>query len=111
MVYIAIDIGSTYIKSSLLDPACGQISERNRAEVAPRIRQENSLRFEVDMGEILSAVRGILDGYAAGGQKIAGILLSTQMHGFVYTDPQHPEGRYVSWQDARCLEPIDETGK
>lgn len=105
MVYIAIDIGSTYIKSSLLDPACGVISERNRAEVAPRIRQENSLRFEVDMGEILTAVRAILDGYTSRRKDIAGILLSTQMHGFVYSDPACPEEKYISWQDARCLEP------
>lgn len=111
MVYIAIDIGSTYIKSSLLDPVSGQISERNRAEVAPRIRQENPLRFEVDMGEILAAVRAILDGYTAEGRRIAGILLSTQMHGFVYSDPKDLEEKYISWQDARCLEPIDETGQ
>ena len=111
MVYIAIDIGSTYIKSSLLDPDSGIISERNRAEVAPRIRQENSLRFEVEMDAILTAVRAILDGYTAQRRDIAGILLFTQMHGFVYSDPACPEERYISWQDARCLEAADASGR
>lgn len=111
MVYIAIDIGSTYIKSSLLNPDSGVISERNRAEVAPKIQQENSLRYEVDMGRILAAVRGILDGYTSRRRDIAGILLSTQMHGFVYSDSTSSEEKYISWQDARCLEPVDDSGK
>lgn len=111
MVYIAIDIGSTYIKSSLLDPKTGEISCRNRAAVSQKISYENPLRFEVEMGGIMDSVMGILSGYTSVRRDIAGILFSTQQHGFVYTDPAFPGDRYVSWQDARCLEPIDETGE
>ena len=32
---------------------------------------------------------------------LEGVLLSTQMHGFVL------DGVYVSWQDARCLDPLE----
>lgn len=111
MVYIAIDIGSTYIKSSLLDPKTGEISCRNRAAVSQKISYENPLRFEVEMGSIMDSVMEILSGYTRTRSDIAGILLSTQQHGFVYTDPAFPGDRYVSWQDARCLEPIDENGE
>ena len=111
MVYIAIDIGSTYIKSSLLDPKTGEISCRNRAAVSQKISQENPLRFEVEMGSIMDSVMEILSGYTSTRNDLAGLLLSTQQHGFVYSDPAFPGDRYISWQDARCLEPIDESGE
>ena len=111
MVYIAIDIGSTYIKSSLLDPKTGEISCRNRAAVSQKISYENPLRFEVEMSGIMESVMDILSGYTSTRSDIAGILLSTQQHGFVYSDPAHPGDKYISWQDARCLEPIDESGE
>ena len=111
MVYIAIDIGSTYIKSSLLDPKTGEISCRNRAAVTQKISQENPLRFEVEMGGIMESVMAILSGYTSTRKDIAGILFSTQQHGFIYSDPAVPGDRYISWQDARCLEPIDESGE
>ena len=34
---------------------------------------------------------------------LTSLLLSTQMHGFVYRTGQTPEHVYVSWQDMRCL--------
>ena len=111
MVYIAIDIGSTYIKSSLLDPKTGEISCRNRAAVSQKISYENPLRCEVEMSGIMESVMDILSGYTSTRSDIAGILLSTQQHGFVYSDPAHPGDKYISWQDARCLEPIDESGE
>ena len=110
MVYIAIDIGSTYIKSSLLDPQTGVIMDRNRAAVSQKIAQESPKRFEVEMSAIMASVREILRGYTDAREDIAGILLSTQQHGFVYSDPAQPQDKYVSWQDARCLEAIDEAG-
>ncbi|MBQ2991424.1 MAG: hypothetical protein IJD60_09095 [Clostridia bacterium] len=111
MVYIAIDIGSTYIKSSLLDPVTGEIKDRNRAAVTQKLRQDSPLRFEIDMVGIMDSVKRILDGYTRRRGDIAGILLSTQQHGFVYSDPAYPVDNYISWQDARCLEPIDESGE
>ena len=85
MVYIAIDIGSTYIKSSLLDPVTGEIKERNRAAVTQKLRQDSPLRFEIEMSGIMNSVKAILDGYTARRSDIKGILLSTQQHGFVYS--------------------------
>ncbi len=111
MVYIAIDIGSTYIKSSLLSPQTGEILNRNRIAVNPKIEQANSFRFEVDMRELLVSVRTILDGYISARKDIAGILFSTQQHGFVYTTPTSTQDRYISWQDSRCLEPLDADGE
>jgi len=111
MVYIAIDIGSTYIKSSLLDPKTGEISCRNRAAVTQKISYENPLRFEVEMNGIMDSVMSILSGYTSARKDIAGILFSTQQHGFVYSDPAYPGDKYISWQDARCLEPINACGE
>lgn len=38
-----------------------------------------------------------------------GIILSTQMHGFVLSDPDYGPDVYISWQDARCLCPMPGT--
>ena len=111
MVYIAIDIGSTYIKSSLLDPVTGEIKDRNRAAVTQKLRQDSPLRFEIEMSGIMDSVRSILGGYTSQRSDIAGILLSTQQHGFVYSDPAYPVDNYISWQDARCIEPINDDGE
>lgn len=107
MVYIGIDIGSTYIKSSLLDPATGEIRERRRMAVEEKRHCESPLRFELDMDQIYGPVKTILDEYIASRGDIAGILFSTQQHGFVYRSPRSPRDIYISWQDARCLEPVD----
>ena len=45
MVYIAIDIGSTYIKSSLLDPVTGEIKERNRDRQQNQQKERRKLCF------------------------------------------------------------------
>ena len=87
MYYIAIDIGSTYIKSSLLDPSEGRILRQTRGEVTPKCQLESPLRFEVDMNEMMALVHDLLESYQDVMTLVDGIIFSTQQHGFVYVDP------------------------
>ena len=111
MYYIAIDIGSTYIKSSLLAPSEGRILRQTRGEVTPKCHLESPLRFEVDMNEMMALVYDLLESYQDVMVLVDGIIFSTQQHGFVYVDPAFEGERYISWQDARCLEPMGEDGE
>jgi hypothetical protein len=62
--------------------------------------------FEIEGEALYQQVRALLE-EAAGRFPVEALLLSTQMHGFVYQLPGR-EDRYVSWQDARCTEKMPE---
>lgn len=106
--YIAIDIGSSYIKSAVLDPSGVGLLVQDKLPAIPKIVHTDPHLFELPAQAIVDKVRRIIDGYAAAYPGIGGVLLSTQMHGFVYSCGG--EDVYVSWQDTRCLKPMDSGG-
>ena len=55
------------------------------------------------VGSIVDTVKELLDQGTREYGDLTSLLLSTQMHGFVYRTGQTPEPVYVSWQDMRCL--------
>lgn len=109
MKYIAIDIGSSFVKSAVLDLDACAIAAEKKFPSPPRAPSDNSRHFEVPAGRYVDMARKLVDDYAVRFDDIAGILLATQMHGFVYATPGR-EDRYVSWQDLRCLDPMREGG-
>lgn len=102
MEVIGIDIGSSFLKVSLFDMDSGKLIEKKK-QPSPK-RRGSGTRFEVRAGEYVDFVRNIIDSYAKV-YNLAGVLLSTQMHGFVYSSSLKSEDDiYVSWQDMRCTE-------
>jgi len=108
--FIAIDLGSTFIKSAVLDTEGFTITRHPSFPMPPRL-EDTGERFEVSAEQIFSITKQILDrSVDQYGEQIMGILLSTQMHGFVLADGQgNPLTPYVSWQDERCLEEIPDS--
>jgi len=107
MKYIAIDIGSSFAKSAVLDLEKKKVSSFKK--VAQPKRSGGGRRFEVDADGIFNGVRSVIDSYLDEYGDIAGILLSTQMHGFILANEDgSPICPYVSWQDERCLEHYDD---
>lgn len=107
--YIAVDIGSSYIKSAVLD------LHRRSMDGVRRVRTPLPLappggtsgRHETDADAIVHAVREMIDGRLAERPDAAGVLLATQMHGFVLADAAgNAITPYISWQDERCMEPV-----
>lgn len=95
MKWIALDLGSTHTKcAAIADGVCAA----TLTAPTPGNRSTAPGRYEVDMeayfGQILSLLQAVdMDG-------ASGLLLSTQMHGYVLSDAAfRPLSPYVSWQD------------
>lgn len=112
MKYVAIDIGSSFIKSAILDTGNFEIVGHKTVSMPPRLSNQDKC-FEVDAEFIFVSVKNLIDCYLdEHGSEIIGILFSTQMHGFVLADEQGiPITNYVSWQDERCLDEMPNNGK
>lgn len=95
MAYIALDLGSTYTKIALINRS--DVRKEQRLPTPPRQGNDPD-RYEIDAELYFSQILNLLEAFSADG--VQGILLSTQMHGWVLTDETfHPLTPYVSWQD------------
>ncbi|WP_127588263.1 sedoheptulokinase [Paenibacillus koleovorans] len=106
MLFIGLDIGSSYFKSAVLDLQAARLLDVRKDKAPLKLPTAEEGRYEIDaeaMAALASAHIGkLLNRYRGA---IAGIVLSTQMHGFVLTDDSGmPVTAYISWQDRRCLE-------
>lgn len=106
MNYIAIDIGSTYIKSAILCLNKSKVIEKKSYTFPPRINEPKTNHFEVHIDEILKIIKGIIKKYIEkNGKNLKGVLLSTQMHGFIIANKNGEAiTNYISWQDERSLD-------
>ena len=107
MAFLGIDIGSTYLKSGLLDVAAGDISGVKRIRMPEFLTEDREGRplpagaKEISLWELAEAVREIIKA-ACEEQPVDGILFSTQMHGFALFSPDgQPATNYITWQDER----------
>lgn len=102
---IGIDIGSTFLKAAVFSLDEGRILARQVLPAPPRLFSPDPLVFELDARLIAAAVRRLAED-AAARFSLDGLLLSTQMHGFVYRAQKRGPDRYVSWQDSRSTKPL-----
>lgn len=91
MYYIGIDIGSTYVKSVLIDMEAGKARQEQRFPAPAKRELKNRRCFEISAEELLAMVRTQAECFADLYEDIKGVILSTQMHGFVYCT----EGRRI----------------
>ena len=105
MKYLGIDIGSSFIKAALLDIYTEKAIFHYILPAVDRLNSDDPHKFELDANEIVDKVKEIIHGALEKDEDIKGILISTQMHGFVYStkDSKDVNHRYVSWQDSRCV--------
>jgi len=110
MKYIAIDIGSSFIKFILMDLRTHRIVEKSKIPAPRKLENINPNYFEVSAHQIYAEVQKKIDEYTEKYSGLKGVLLSTQMHGFIYEDSS-TEGKYISWQDSRSLDKMNEKEK
>jgi len=104
MKYLALDLGSSFVKAAILDTKKEIIHSRQKIPSLPKLPGEET-RYEIDSELLWGQVKKMIDGYIEFQGMPDGILLSTQMHGFVLTDNAGlPVSHYISWQDNRSLE-------
>jgi sugar (pentulose or hexulose) kinase len=105
--YLTLDIGSSFIKSAVFDIVQLKMFGEAKWNTPGKMPSKLSGRYEVDAESILRSVVQAIEAQLKRFPGIRGIVLATQMHGFVLTDlAGKPVTPYISWQDERCLEPL-----
>jgi sugar (pentulose or hexulose) kinase len=108
MKYIALDLGSSFMKSAVLDLECRLLLDLSKEPTPPKIPTSNSRHYEVSAEAIADCVLRRIELHMEQHSDIQGIVLSTQMHGFVLTDSLGKAiTPYISWQDHRCLGAVE----
>lgn len=96
MRMIALDLGSTFTKAALL--TAGKV-HAERQIPTPAAFLKNHDRYEIDAEVYYRQVVSLIDEFVDD-MPIDGILISTQMHGYILTDAaMKPITPYISWQD------------
>lgn len=103
MKYIGIDLGSSFIKAVLLDLEHHRTVNHKKYRAPRKAEHQNPYVFEIPAQELVQIVRTLIDEYTSKYSDVEGIIISTQMHGFVYSVPDR-EDQYISWQDMRCMD-------
>lgn len=103
MKTMVVDLGSSYVKSAILDMESGRVLEEEKRQSPARKIYEDKLLFEVPAVEYVEIVKDLLERWSKRYRDLDSLLLSTQMHGFIYEVPGEEDPVYISWQDMRCL--------
>ena len=93
MKYIGVDLGSSFIKAVLMDLDQGKIVDQDKMATPEKEPYKNPNYFEIPAKKIVEIVKQLVDHYTKEYSDIEGLIISTQMHGFVYA---------VYEQDVRC---------
>lgn len=110
MKYIGIDLGSSVIKAVLLDLDRHQMIAQHKLASPQKRPHPNPNSFEIPADRLVEIVKSFIDRYTREQDDIEGIVISTQMHGFVYSVPERDD-MYISWQDMRCLDKMPEENR
>lgn len=103
MKYIAIDLGTSFIKGALVDPTSMQIDAIVRRPTPPRIAERPADVVELDPLLILDRTSELIVELHTHQPDVRGILLCGQMGGLILCDTENqPVTPYISWLDRRA---------
>ena len=103
MKFIAIDLGTSFIKGAVLDLEQLSIQQIQRIPFPEPIANLPTLHFEVDPQELVQGVRKFVASFLPHAAPCAGLVLCSQMHGYVLVDEQgQPLSNIVTWRDERA---------
>jgi xylulokinase len=106
MTYIAVDIGTSYIKGGIVDTDAVTLSEVRRKQSPSSIRHTEPLLHELDPSAIVSIVQHLIEELMSNDASCQGVLMCGQMSGLVLcSEDGRPLTNYISWRDGRCLMP------
>src|SRR5690349_1716454 len=96
--YIAIDLGTSFIKAAVVYPATRRVAHISRRPF-PEARAGLPARWvEVPAGAVTAAVRSLLEELAPLAPDCGGVLMCGQMSGLVLTGPRGEAlSDYISW--------------
>lgn len=109
MLYLGVDLGSTYIKGAVLDVGALSIRHIERLPFPEPIEGLPTAFREFPPGEVMDAVRALIERLLHRAPKAKACVMCSQLHGLVLSDEGgSPLSNIMTWQDQRALEPIGE---
>ena len=106
MLFLGIDLGTSFIKGAVLDLEARQLEHVRRFPFPAPLATADPLRCEFDPAEIVAAVRSLIAELATQAPDCRGVVMCTQMHGLVLMNSRHePVSNCVTWRDQRALGP------
>jgi sugar (pentulose or hexulose) kinase len=106
MMFIGLDLGTSFIKGAVLDLEARQIRHIHRLPFPRPLPGLPPLHREFDPAAVMAAVRSLLNELLPLAQPCRGILMCSLMHGLVLTDEYgRPCSNLTTWQDQRVVEP------
>lgn len=106
MEFLAIDIGSSFLKGAVLDLADRRIRSVMRAPFPEPAPSRPAGQFEVPADAIATAAERLLGKLLEQSPRCAGVVASTQMGGLVLVNAAgQTRSRYISWRDQRASGP------
>jgi sugar (pentulose or hexulose) kinase len=106
MHFIAIDLGSSFIKGAVLDLDTRSFAHARRQPFPAPIIGLPPLHFEIDPRQIVVVTRALIDDLARDTPDCAGIVICSQQHSLVLLDARgQPASNAITWRDQRALAP------
>lgn len=106
MKYLALDLGTSFIKGAVLDLDRLAVTDVIRRPFPAARPGLPPLLVEVDPQAIVVATRALLDELDAYAPDAVGVVVCSQMHGLVLMDAAgRARSNAVTWQDQRVLQP------
>lgn len=106
MTFIAIDLGTTFIKGALLNLDALHLAHSQRQPYPGPVAGLPPLFYEVEPKAVVATTRNLIQSLLAHAPDCQGIIMCSQMHGLVLTNEHgEPLSNHISWQDQRVLQP------
>ena len=106
MRYIAIDLGTSFIKGAILDLEALSVGSAKHIPCPSPLPGLPLLQTEFDPESFVAATRQLIKALLAEAPDCRGVLMCGQMGGLVPVSPRGEAiSNYVSWLDRRLLEP------
>lgn len=106
MSFIAIDLGTSFIKGAVVNLETRELHHVQRTPFPPQIENTAPLACEFDPNEILAVVRRLIAELAPHTPDCEGIVMCTQMHGMVLMNGRgETRSNCVTWRDQRVVMP------
>jgi len=106
MSFIALDLGTTFIKGAVLDLDGLRLHHIQRLPFPNPVPHLPTLFYEVDPNQVVATVRTLIADLLTHAPDCEGIVMCTQMHGLVLCNEQGEAlSNVITWQDQRVLTP------
>lgn len=102
MRYLGLDLGTTTFKGAVLDLDARTISHVRRVPTPEPVPELPAGHHELDPRAVLTAVRQLVGALLREAPDAEGLVLCSQMHCVVLTDPDgRPRSNVITWKDQR----------